>query len=157
VGKPLTLTTSGGSGIGTVTFTVTNGTPKGCVVSGGSLSSTTAGTCTVTATKAADTTYLVAISTATTATFAVSGPSAFEVHGFVTAGQTRWIDVTGTNFYGRPTVTGHGGTTALVAKDTGKWLRVRVSVKAGSRNGTFTFTITLANGQSCRVRYVQKA
>ena len=35
-------------------------------------------------------------------------------------------------------------------------LVVRVSVKAHSRNGVFTFTITLANGQSCQVRYNQR-
>ena len=60
-------------------------------------------------------------------------------------------------FYGRPTVTSHAGTTAQVTKDSGKLLTVRVSVKAGSRNGVFTFTIRLANGKSCKVKYLQRA
>jgi hypothetical protein len=33
---------------------------------------------------------------------------------------------------------------------------VRMSVKAHSRNGVFTFTITLANAQSCQVRHNQR-
>jgi len=71
VGSSLALTTSGGSGTGAVSFTVTNGTASGCTVSGTSLTATTTGTCVVTATKAADSTYLAASSPATTVTFAV--------------------------------------------------------------------------------------
>lgn len=56
-GTPLPLTTSGGSGAGAITYAVANGTASGCTVSGGSLSATSAGTCTVTATKAGDATY----------------------------------------------------------------------------------------------------
>lgn len=68
----LTLTTSGGSGTGLVTYAVTNGTATGCTVSGTapySLSSTSAGTCLVTATKASDGNYNSAKSVATTVTF----------------------------------------------------------------------------------------
>jgi hypothetical protein len=71
VGKPLRLATSGGSGTGAVTFTVNDGSASGCVVSGTSLKSTTAGTCEVTATKAADSTYLVTSSSATTVSLAL--------------------------------------------------------------------------------------
>ncbi len=67
-GTPLTLTTSGGSGTGGVTFTTSNGTASGCAVSSGSLSSTSAGTCLVTATKASDGTYESISSSATTVT-----------------------------------------------------------------------------------------
>jgi hypothetical protein len=35
-------------------------------------------------------------------------------------------------------------------------LTLRVKVKSGSRRGIFAFVITLANGKSCRVRYVQR-
>jgi hypothetical protein len=66
VGSPLPLATSGGSGTGAVTYTVTNGTASGCSVSGSSLSATSAGTCIVTATKAGDSTYVSASSVATT-------------------------------------------------------------------------------------------
>lgn len=70
-GTPLTLTTSGGSGNGAVTYQVSNGTnTTGCSVSGGVLTSTSAGTCLVTATKAADSTYPSISSAQTTVTIA---------------------------------------------------------------------------------------
>jgi len=67
-GSTITLQTSGGSGGGAVTYARTVGT-AGCSVSGSTLSATSAGTCTVTATKAADTNYAAASSSATTITF----------------------------------------------------------------------------------------
>jgi hypothetical protein len=67
-GTPLLLTTTGGTGDGAVTFSATNGTATGCSISSGSLSSTSFGTCSVTATKAADITYDSATSSATTVT-----------------------------------------------------------------------------------------
>jgi uncharacterized repeat protein (TIGR02543 family) len=66
-GSTLALTTSGGSGSGTVTFTATTGT-AGCTVSGSNLSFTSAGTCTVTATKAAADGFSAVSSSATTVT-----------------------------------------------------------------------------------------
>ena len=72
VGNNLTLTSKGGSGTGAVSYAVTNVGTAGCSISGTALSATTAGTCTVTATKAADANYLVASSSATTVTFTVS-------------------------------------------------------------------------------------
>jgi uncharacterized repeat protein (TIGR02543 family) len=63
----LTLGTTGGSGTGLVTYgAVSNGTAKGCSLSNGVLTASSAGTCYVTATKAADGNYLVATSAATT-------------------------------------------------------------------------------------------
>lgn len=65
-GTPLTLTTSGGSGTGAITYSVANGSSTtGCALSSGLLTSTSAGTCLVTATKASDSTY-AAISTSQT-------------------------------------------------------------------------------------------
>jgi hypothetical protein len=69
-GTPLTLVTSGGSGTGAVTFAALDGTATGCSVTSGALSATTGGTCVVTATKAADTTYLAASSTPITVALA---------------------------------------------------------------------------------------
>jgi hypothetical protein len=157
LGSPLTLTTTGGSGTGAVTFTATVGTAAGCVVSGTSLTVTSLGTCIVTATKAASTTNLAASSVATTVTFVIPGPQPKRVNGFVTAGKTKTITISGMYFSGRPRITSHAGTTAIVTKDSGKLLTVRVTVKAGSRNGTFTFTITNPNGKSGKVKYVQRA
>jgi len=71
-GTALTLTTSGGSGTGAVSYAVTTPGSAGCSLNsyGTALSATSAGTCTVTATKAADANYNAASSTATTVTFA---------------------------------------------------------------------------------------
>ncbi|HEY5121638.1 MAG TPA: hypothetical protein VII84_08695 [Acidimicrobiales bacterium] len=156
LGSPLTLTTSGGSGTGAVTYTATVGTAAGCVVTGSVLTVTSLGTCIVTATKAASTTNLAASSVATTVTFVIPGPQPKRVIGFVTAGKTKIITISGLYFSGRPRITSHAGTTAVVTKDTGKLLTVKVTVKAGSRNGIFTFTITNANGKSGKVKYVQR-
>lgn len=67
-----TLSSTGGSGTGLVTFAVTTGT---CSITTSGTTTTltapaTAGSCTVTATKATDTTYLVATSTPATVTIA---------------------------------------------------------------------------------------
>lgn len=67
-GTELTLTTSGGSGVGAVTFTSSSGTTT-CTVTGDRLTAASSGTCNVTATKAADTNYSAASSTATIVTF----------------------------------------------------------------------------------------
>ena len=72
----LTLTTSGGSGTGAVSYSVVNGTASGCAISAGQLNSTSAGTCLVTATKAADANYNLASSAQTTVTLAPAAPSA---------------------------------------------------------------------------------
>ena len=67
----LTLTTSGGSGGGAVTYAVAPGTASGCTLNGSgpyTLTSTSVGTCLVTATKAADVSYLQISSTQTSVT-----------------------------------------------------------------------------------------
>ena len=70
-GSSISLSTSGGSGSGAVTYAVTSAGSAGCSISGGNvLNASTPGTCTVTATKATSTNYLVATSSATTITFA---------------------------------------------------------------------------------------
>jgi hypothetical protein len=64
-GSNLALTTAGGSGTGAVTFAVDSGP---CSLSGATLTPTGAGTCMVTATKAANGNYLVANSSSTAIT-----------------------------------------------------------------------------------------
>ncbi len=68
-GQPLTLTTSGGSGTGTLSYIPTSGTASGCAVNGTSLTVNTTGTCSVTATKASDGNYLPKSSSATVVLF----------------------------------------------------------------------------------------
>lgn len=68
-GTPLTLSTSGGSGTGAVSYTATNGTATGCAATGSTLTSNSAGSCVVTATKAADSDFTAVSSGPTTVTF----------------------------------------------------------------------------------------
>jgi hypothetical protein len=69
-GQALTLTTSGGSGTGAVTYVATNGTASGCSAIGASLTTLSAGTCVVVATKAANDVYQIRSSSDTTVTIA---------------------------------------------------------------------------------------
>jgi hypothetical protein len=79
-GTDLTLTASGGSGGGALSYVVTAPGTAGCSISSSNLLSATApGTCTVTATRAASTNYLVQSSTATTVTFARQTQAALNV------------------------------------------------------------------------------
>jgi outer membrane protein OmpA-like peptidoglycan-associated protein len=68
-GVDLALATAGGSGTGSVSYVVTSGTTTCSQPSPGQLHTTGAGTCLVTATKAASTNYASASSTAITVTF----------------------------------------------------------------------------------------
>lgn len=67
-GTGLTLVASGGSGTGSYSFAVTTVGTAGCSITSGVLNATSAGACTVTATRALSTNYLVAHSVATTVT-----------------------------------------------------------------------------------------
>jgi len=83
-------------------------------------------------------------------------PTATSLVGHAVAGRTVTLAIHGTGFYGRPRVTSHAGTTAIVTRDTGRLLIVRVTSRARSRNGVFTFTITLSDGLACTIRYNQR-
>ena len=65
-GTGLTLLASGGSGTGGYSFAVTTIGTAGCSITSGVLNATSPGACTVTATRASSTNYLVASSVATT-------------------------------------------------------------------------------------------
>ena len=71
-GSTITLSTSGGSGSGGVSYAIVpGGTASGCALSGSTLSAQGPGTCLVQATKAADSQYGSTTSAATVETFAV--------------------------------------------------------------------------------------
>ena len=79
-GTALTLAATGGSGGGALSYVVTAAGTAGCSISSSNLLSATApGTCTVTATRAASTNYIVQSSTATTVTFARQTQAALNV------------------------------------------------------------------------------
>jgi hypothetical protein len=84
-------------------------------------------------------------------------PRATRVIGYAITGATAVVHIVGVGFTGRPIVRSHPGVTALVTADNGHVLSVRVRSAPHTRVGVFTFTITLANHTSLRVRYVQRA
>ncbi len=151
---PLTLASSGGSGTGAVTFSVTNGTATGCLVTAGVLSATKAGTCIVTAVKAAVAPYASGVSAATTVT--ISGaPHALRLAGAVRRAHTVNVTVTGYNFYGRPRVLSNvAGFKGIVTRDSGKSVSIRITVKTtATRPGVKVLTLIFANGTRTSVRY----
>ncbi len=82
-GNPLSLVTSGGRGTGTLSFTINDGTASDCAISGSSLTAQGAGTCVVTATKAADSTYVSASSAPTVITLALNAQSPISITSLI--------------------------------------------------------------------------
>lgn len=111
---------------------------------------------TTTTTTTTTTVPVTGTTTTTTTVPVVALPVAYRVVGHAVTGATVPLTITGLGFYGRPRVTSHPGTTAVVTKDTGNALVLKVTVKPRSRSGVFTFTISLSNGTFCKVRYVQR-
>jgi len=97
-----------------------------------------------------------ATTTTTLATSPPAVPTATLVKGYAVAGKTKVLTIIGANFFGQPVVLSHAGTTVAVTHDTGHSLTLRVRVRARSRKGVFVFTVTFSDGQTCRVRYVQR-
>ncbi|NNN08743.1 MAG: hypothetical protein HKL85_06065 [Acidimicrobiaceae bacterium] len=83
--------------------------------------------------------------------------TASRVNGIVWVGRTVNVSIIGTGFYNKPTITSNqAGTKVVVVHDHGDELVVRVSLRRGSSQGKYQFTITLGNGSSCKVRYLVK-
>jgi hypothetical protein len=152
--SPLTLATSGGSGTGAVTYSVTNGTATLCTITtSGALTAKTAGTCIVTATKAAVSPY-AGVSSAATAVTISSAPKAIRVSGTVTNNHKSTVTIPGYNFSGRPKVISNvAGFTAVVTHDSGTSLTVVLTIKGNSKPGVKVLTIILANGKRTSVKY----
>jgi hypothetical protein len=96
LGSTLTLSTSGGSGSGLVSFVVSSAGSAGCSLSGAVLSVASSGTCTVAASKAADATYSAASSGAVTITASKRTQSALSlVDTALIAGSTLTLSTSG--------------------------------------------------------------
>ncbi len=159
-----------GANLGAVTYVQTSGTPDVLVSSTGLVTTSATlspGTYHVTGTTTDPTgdegtfTFVLTVTKATTTPpvtppVTTPQPLATAVSGHVVAGRTVQLAIHGEHFVGRPRVTSHAGTTVVVTRDTGSVLIVRVTSKAHSRNGVFTFTISFANDTSCQVRYDQR-
>jgi hypothetical protein len=110
-GTTPTLTTTGGSGTGTVTYSA--GASTGCSVSGTTLTViNVSGTCSITATKAADTNYNSVTSAAQTVTLQKANQTALVVvdPGTVVYGTTPTLSITGGSGTGAVTFS-HGAST----------------------------------------------
>lgn len=69
-------------------------------------------------------------------------------------GRTSELIISGTGFYGRPRIlTGSASITALVIRDTGTSLTVRVRTELISQKGTHLFTIVLLNGKRTDIQF----
>ncbi len=156
------LTVTGASGA--VTYVETSGSPSlvvsptGLLTTSGALTPGTYATTGTMTDAAGDTgTFHVTVSVGPNSpTPKVIAPVATRVIGHVVAGRTVVVRIVGSGFVGRPLVRSHPGTSALVVADTGTVLTVRVTAARHSRNGIYTFTITVAGGKVCSVRYVQR-
>jgi hypothetical protein len=83
-------------------------------------------------------------------------PHATAVHGVVHTGKRSKVTISGTHFYGHPTITSNAkGTKVAVSGDTGKLLTVWVTTKSTTPRGVHTFIIRFANGEQTSVKYNQ--
>ena len=89
-------------------------------------------------------------------TTVVAGPHCNSVSGSAVTGKTSVLVVSGSGFYGQPTIATNGGpgTRATVSHDNGRSLTIRFTVRGG-RRGSHVMRITLANGKACQIHYNQ--
>ncbi len=148
---------------GAVSFTQSAGTPNlvvspsGLVTTGGALVSGVYSASGTMVDGAGDPgSFTFTLSVAVVAPPPPPAPAATRVLGHALTGHTVTLTILGHGFVGRPTVVGRAGTSALVIRDTGTALTVRVTVAPHTRRGVYTFVIALATGALCSVRYVQR-
>jgi hypothetical protein len=163
VGTSYSQTLSGTGGTSTFTWQVSSGTmPSGLTLStAGSISGTPTASGTssfvVTMTDGHSQTTTASLSIAIAAK--VSGPKVprcTRIVGQVVTGRTRTIVIIGSNFYGQPRIRSTSRfTTAKVRQDSGRTLRTVVTVRSSGHRGRYVFTVTDANGRSCRIGYLQ--
>ncbi|MGA7835596.1 MAG: hypothetical protein WCA31_10365 [Acidimicrobiales bacterium] len=153
-GHTLALTSTGGSGNGALTYTLTSSGTAGCVINGDLLTSARAGSCVVTALKAADGTYAAASSLATTIAIKPRAPRAVRISSVLSSGRLITTQIIGSGFYGRPLIVSNlVGTSAVVTHDNGRVLTIRVLVARGTHAGRYRFVVIFAHGERTSVRY----
>ncbi len=82
---------------------------------------------------------------------------AIRVVGAAFVGKTVDVGITGTGFYGAPTIRSNSaGVRAWATHDNGHLLTVRVVVAKNAPRGVHVFTITLKNGKRTTVKYNQR-
>jgi len=83
-----------------------------------------------------------------------AGLHASLVSGAAAPGKTVSITVKGSGFYGQPKITSSlAGTKAIVSKDTGTSLTVKITTPKTAKAGSKLLTIKLANGKTVKIAY----
>ena len=134
-GSTMALTTLGGSGNGETTFVIDSGP---CTVSGSTLTPTAAGTCMVTATKAANGNYLASSSTSTAITVS---PKGLTISGLT--GVNKEFDQTlASSVTGSPTLVGKVGSDDVILAGTPTFTFATVDVATGKTVTASGYTLT---------------
>ena len=135
-GEPLILSTTGGSGSGTVSYAVSAGT-AGCSLLSGAVTVSSIGTCSVTATKASDNSYNQKSSVLTTLTFVRGAQSSLAlVDDGMLFGDTLTLATTGGN--------GDGAVSYVLATGTAG-CTVNSGIVSAAGIGTCSVTVTKAS------------
>ncbi len=77
-------------------------------------------------------------------------------HGYAVPGRTVTMTLSGSGFFGQPTITSSAGGRVGVSHDTGTLLTIRVFTPKTAAHGEHTFTVTLANGKTGKKNYAVK-
>ena len=134
-GSTMALTTLGGSGNGETTFVIDSGP---CTVSGSTLTPTAAGTCMVTATKAANGNYLASSSISTAITV---NPKGLTISGLT--GVNKEFDQTlSSSVTGTPTLVGKVGSDDVILAGTPTFTFATVDVATGKTVTASGYTLT---------------
>ena len=95
-----------------------------------------------------------AISSAATKVSFVLPFKVTRVAGSIFAGRTQTVTLIGSGFTGRPRIIANvAGFSAKVTQDTGRTLRVVVTVSAAAKTGVHSMTVILANGKRTSVKF----
>lgn len=157
-GQPLQLGTSGGSGSGAVTYTVTNGTGEATIDSNGVLMPVRIGSVTVTATKAGDSEYNAVTSSPVEITITRATPTGEPAYTKITASGKTLADAA----LGIGTITPAGGTiawddpttTEVVANKSYGWTYTPTDTNYTIRTGTIKLWSKSSGGGSGRTAAV---
>jgi hypothetical protein len=150
------LTSKGGSGTGIITYTVSNGTATGCAVNHAVLTSSTPGTCVVTATKAASSTYAPVSSPPTVVSISFTSTT-WRVTGFsgvLRGGKTTMVTLRGTGNFSHSSVKPVHGWTIKVVKRSSTSLKLRVKVSTSVKPGVYALVLKDTSGATTRVYVV---
>lgn len=157
-GEKLTLTTTGGSGTGAVTYTVTNGTGEATIDSNGVLMPVRIGSVTVTATKAGDSEYNAVTSSPVEITITRATPTGEPAYTKITTSGKKLADAG----LGIGTITPAGGTiawddpttTEVVANKSYGWTYTPTDTNYTIRTGTIKLWSKSSGGGSGRTAAV---